>query len=70
MEFFVMYTKAHCWCSMYSGKVGGLVDIELADYVRAGIPLCSASCAMKYDAAAAKLDEQRERRRLAQQQAA
>jgi hypothetical protein len=45
-------SKVHCYCNLLDATRGGMVDPDLADHIREGIPLCGSFCANRYDQAA------------------
>lgn len=45
---------------MLDARRGSLVDPDVADHIRSGIPLCSNQCAARYD----KQEEARQLRRM------
>lgn len=51
-------SRIHCFCNLRDSTRGGMVDPDLADHIRDGIPLCGAQCASRYDMLAAEYERQ------------
>jgi hypothetical protein len=54
LEFLEM--KEHCYCNLLDPKVGKMVEPEMTDHMRNGIPLCDQRCADRYDRAQQQRD--------------